>query len=163
MTSPPFFFHHVLHDLVTDMNMPSFCRSDAFQWHFLLINKEDLETILRAAIFVNEADNQVRAAHEILGYAPIQRSFADPKYVIRANDPRLQRITVVKHGFLIPEGSPVLEGIPLAGSSSSHQTPEAESDSGCPKKDSVRLTRLVHPRIPLVTWVTPTFPRQISC
>ena len=48
-----------------------------------------METILRAAVFVNEEDNQVRAAHKILGYDPIQRTFADPKYVIRANDPWL--------------------------------------------------------------------------
>ena len=79
-----------------------------------------METILRTAIFVNEADNQVRAAYKILGYNPIQRSFTDPKYVIKANDPRLQRITVVEHEFLIPKGSPVPEGIPLASSSSSH-------------------------------------------
>ena len=85
-----------------------------------------METILRAAVFVNEADNQVKAAHKILGYDPIQRSFVNLKYVIRANDPWLQRITVVEHGFLIPEGSLVPEGIPLAGSSSSHQAVEVE-------------------------------------
>ena len=54
--------------------------------------------------------------------------------MIRANDPWLRRITVVEHGFLIPEGSPVLEGIPLAGSSSSHQAAEAESGSGLPEE-----------------------------
>ena len=93
-----------------------------------------METILRAAVFVNEADNQVRAAHKILGYDLIQRSFADPKYVIRANDPWLQRITIVEHRFLIPEGSPIPEGVPLAGSSSSHQAAEAESGSGLPEE-----------------------------
>ena len=82
------------------------------------------------AVFVNEADNQVRAAHKILGYDPIQKSFATPKHVIRANDPRLQKNTVVEHGFLIPEGSPVLEGISLVGPSSSHQVAEAEGDLG---------------------------------
>ena len=50
--------------------------------------------------------------------------------MIRANDPRLQKNTVVEHGFLIPEGSPVLEGIPLVGPSSSHQVAEAEGDLG---------------------------------
>ena len=69
-----------------------------------------------------------------MGYDPIQRSFADPKYVIRANDPWLWRITVVEHRFLIPKGSPVPEGIPLAGSSSSHQAAEAESHSGLPEE-----------------------------
>ena len=80
----------------------------------------DLETVLKAAVFVNDEDGQVRAAHKILGYNPIQKSFAAPKHVIRDNDPRLQKITVVEHGFLISERSPVPEGIPLAGSSPSH-------------------------------------------
>uniref|UniRef100_A0A7N2R5M1 Uncharacterized protein n=1 Tax=Quercus lobata TaxID=97700 RepID=A0A7N2R5M1_QUELO len=106
----------------------------SFQRHFHLTNREDLETILRAAVFVNEADNQVRATHKILGYNPIQRSFIAPKHVIRANNPQLQKITVAEHGFLIPKGSPVPEGIPLAGSSSSHQVAEVESDSGLPKE-----------------------------
>ena len=49
----------------------------------------DLETILKAEVFVNEADNQVRAAHKILGYNLIHKSFPAPKHVIRSNDPRL--------------------------------------------------------------------------
>ena len=60
----------------------------------------------------------------------MQKSFAAPKHVIRANDPRLQKITVVEHRFLIPEGSPVPEGISLVGSSSAHQAAEAEADLG---------------------------------
>ena len=75
---------------------------------------------------MNEVDNQVRAAHKILGYYPIQKSFSAPKYVIRAKDHRLHRITVTEQRFLLPEGPPVLEGTPLAGSSSSHQVVEAE-------------------------------------
>ena len=89
-----------------------------------------METILKAAVFVNEEDGQVRAAHKILGYDPIQKSFAAPKHMIRANDPRLQKITVVKYGFLISKGSPVPEGIPLVGSSPSHQVAEDEGDLG---------------------------------
>jgi len=54
--------------------------------------------------------------------------------VIRAKDPRLHRITVAEHGFLLPEGSPVPEGILLVGPSSSHQTAEAEGDLG-PSED----------------------------
>ena len=45
--------------------------------------------------------------------------------MIRVNDPRLQQITVVEHGFLLPEGSPV-----PVGSSSSHKAVEAEGDLG---------------------------------
>lgn len=91
----------------------------------------DLEIVLQAAVFVNDENGQVRAAHKILGYDPIQKLFADPKHVIRANDPRLQKITVVESGFLIIERSPVPEGIPSVGSSSSHQTAEDESDLCC--------------------------------
>ena len=54
---------------------------------------------------MNEGDLQVRAAHKILGYDPIQKSFAAPKYVIKAKDPRLQKITIAEHGFFFPEGS----------------------------------------------------------
>ena len=54
---------------------------------------------------MNEGDFQVRAAHKILGYDPIQKSFASPKYVIKAKDPRLQKITVMEHDFFLPEGS----------------------------------------------------------
>ena len=50
--------------------------------------------------------------------------------MIRTNDPRLSKITVVEHGFLISEGSLVLEGIPLAGFSSSHQAAKDEGDLG---------------------------------
>ena len=31
-----------------------------------MVNKKDLEKVLRAEVFVNEADNQVRVAHRIL-------------------------------------------------------------------------------------------------
>ena len=78
-----------------------FADPHAFERHLHLVNREDLETILRAEVFVNESNHQVRAAHKILGYDPIQRSFVAPKFVIRAKDPRLQRITVVEHDFFL--------------------------------------------------------------
>ena len=53
---------------------------------------------------MNKGDLQVRAAHKILGNDPIQKSFAAPKYVIKAKDPRLQKITVAEHGFFFLEG-----------------------------------------------------------
>ena len=74
----------------------------AFECHLHLVNRANLETALCAKVFVNESDHQVRAAHKILGYKPIQRSFAAPKSVIRAKDPRLQQITVAEHGFFLP-------------------------------------------------------------
>ena len=90
----------------------------------------DLETVLQAAVFVNDEDGQVRAAHKILGYDPIQKSFANPKHVISENRPRFPKITVVEQGFLVSEGSPVPEGIPLVGSSSSHHAVEDEGNLG---------------------------------
>ena len=79
-----------------------FADPHTFKRHLHLVNQADLETVLCAEVFVNESDHQVRAAHKILGYDPIQRSFAAPKFVIRAKDPRLQWITVVEHDFFLP-------------------------------------------------------------
>ena len=62
---------------------------------------------------MNEADGQLRAAHLILGYTPISLAFQAPKCVIKANDPRLHRISVAYEGFIILEGIPILEGTPL--------------------------------------------------
>ena len=93
-----------------------------------------METVLKAVVFVNEEDNQVRAARKILGYDSIQKSFTAPKHVIRANDPRLQNIIVAEHGFFISKGSLVPKGISLAGSSPSHQAAEDEGDLGLSEK-----------------------------
>ena len=46
--------------------------------------------------------------------------------MIRAKDPRLRRITVTEHEFLLLEGSPTQRGATLAGSSLSHQVAEVE-------------------------------------
>ena len=53
---------------------------------------------------MNEADGQLRAAHLMLGYTPLSFAFQAPKYVIRARDPQLQRISVAYQGFVVPEG-----------------------------------------------------------
>ena len=82
-----------------------FVNPHTFERQLHLVNRVDLETILRAEVFVNEGDHQVRAAHKILEYDPIQKSFAASKYVIKAKDPRLQKITVAEHDFFFPGGS----------------------------------------------------------
>ena len=46
--------------------------------------------------------------------------------MIRAKDPRLHRITVAEHEFLLPEGSFAQRGAMLAGSFLSPQVAEAE-------------------------------------
>ena len=79
-----------------------FADPHAFKHLLHLVNRADLETAFRAEVFVNESDHQVRAAHKILGYEPIQRSFAALKSVIRAKDPRLQQIIVAEHGIFLP-------------------------------------------------------------
>ena len=112
------------------MYMPLFADPNAFHRHFYLVNRVDLETVLQAVVFVNDEDGQVRAAHKILGYDPIQKSFVDLKHVISANNSRLSKITLVEQGFLISEGSPVPEGIPLVDSSPSRQAAEEEGDLG---------------------------------
>ena len=78
-----------------------------------LVNKENLDRILRAEVYVNEADGQLQAAHLILGYTPISLAFQAPKYVIKARDPRLHRISIAYEGFVVPEGIPIPEGTSL--------------------------------------------------
>ena len=46
--------------------------------------------------------------------------------MIKAKDPRLHRITVAEHGFLLPKGSSAQGGATLASSSSSQQAAETE-------------------------------------
>ena len=64
-------------------------------------------------------DGQLRAAHLILDYEPISRTFLDVGNSIRANDYRLARIDVSRPGFLAqydlpPVDYPIPQGIPLA-------------------------------------------------
>ena len=91
----------------------SFVDPHAYQRHFHLVNQVDLETVLQVAVFVNDEDGQVRAIHKILGYAPVQKSFADARHVISASRPRLPKITVVETGFLISEISSEMSYVPL--------------------------------------------------
>ena len=88
----------------------------------------DLETVLQAAVFVNDGDGQVRAAHKTLRYAPVQKSFADPRHVISESRPWLPKITVVESGFLISEGPAIPEGIPRVDLPLSHQGAEDEGE-----------------------------------
>ena len=64
-------------------------------------------------MYVNEADDQLRAAHLILGYMPISHAFQAPRCVIRAKDPWLHRISVAYEGFVVPEGVPLLTSTPF--------------------------------------------------
>ena len=57
--------------------------------NFNLVNRVSLDKILMVEIFVH-TDGQLRAAHLILDYVLISKSFLAPKCVIKARDPRLQ-------------------------------------------------------------------------
>ena len=64
-------------------------------------------------------DGQLHAAHLILDYKPISRTFLDVSNSIRANDYRLARIDVSRPGFLAshnlpPVDHPIPQGIPFA-------------------------------------------------
>ena len=78
-----------------------------------LVNRASLDRILQFEVYVNEADGQLRATHLILGYMPISRTFQAPRCVIKAEDPRLHRISVAYEGFVVLEGIPLLENIPF--------------------------------------------------
>ena len=83
--------------------------------NFNLVNKSSLDKILKVEVFIH-IDGQLRAAHLILDYIPISKSFQAPKYVIKARDPLLHRISVAASGFLligpIPKGMLTTEPIP---------------------------------------------------
>ena len=52
-----------------------------------LANKASLDRVLKAEIYVNKTDGQLRVAHLILGYTPLSSNFQASKCVIRARDP----------------------------------------------------------------------------
>ena len=47
---------------------------------------------------------------------PISHAFQAPKFVIKAKDPRLHRISVAYEGFVVLEGIPLPENIPFTQS-----------------------------------------------
>ena len=63
-----------------------------------LINVPVLNYLLRFQIFVND-DGKLQAAHLILDYEPISRTFLDVGNSIRANDYHLARIDVSRPHF----------------------------------------------------------------
>ena len=117
-----------------------------------LVNKASLDRILQSEVYVNESDGQLRAAHLILEYTPISRAFQAPRYVIRAKDPRLHRISVAYEGFVVPEGiplpryTPLTQPLPIATLSAGVPSPspilqvEEEEEKGHEEEGFVDLT-----------------------
>ena len=76
-------------------------------------------------------DRQLRAAHLILDYEPLSRTFLDIDNSIRANDYRLAHIDVSQPGFLAPHDlppidHPIPQGI-LYAAQPLHQVPLAQA------------------------------------
>ena len=86
---------------------------------------------------MNEDDNQLRAAHLILGYMPISHAFQAPKCIIKAHDSHLQRICVVVELFQLPECASIPKGMPLVSPSSSHPMIEEEDELEVEKEEEV--------------------------
>ena len=66
-----------------------------------------LNYLLRSEIFVSEG-RQLQAVHLILDFEPISRVFQEIGHVIRAGDPRINRIDVSKLDFLAREDLPLV-------------------------------------------------------
>ena len=64
-----------------------------------LVNVPELNFLLRSEIFVSE-DNQLQAAHLVLGYEPLSHIYQDAGQSLRAGNPQLAQIDVSKLGFL---------------------------------------------------------------
>ena len=112
-----FFFYN---DLQVSNCLFFLCSTDKTQVNLQisLINVRALNYLLRSQIFMND-DGQLRAAHLILDYEPLSRSFLDVGNDIRANDYRLTRIDVSWPNFLAQYDlplvdHPVSQGVPLA-------------------------------------------------
>ena len=110
-----FFFYFLLSLFLTKFffHFNDFANNRSTKPQLSLVNRRSLDRILRSEVYVNEADGQLRVTHLILGYTPISRAFQAPKCVIKANDPRLHRISVAYEGFVVPKGIPIPEGTPL--------------------------------------------------
>ena len=110
-----------------------------------LVNKASLDRVLRAEIYINPSDGQLRAAHLILGYNPISRAFQAPSCVIKAKDPRLRRISVAYEGFVVPQGIPLPEysqhakELPVASlaevTPSSHHTSQVKEEEEAEREE----------------------------
>lgn len=102
--------------------------------NFSLVNQPSLDKILKVEVFVH-TNGQLKAAYLILDYIPISKTFQVLKWVIKARDPCLQRISVVAPGFLITgpisEGTLatglILEGIPKVALPPQHTAEEGTS------------------------------------
>ena len=118
--SKRFFFFFLNNELQVSNYLFFLCLTDKTQVNLWisLIDIPALNYLLRSQIFVND-DGQLWAAHLILDYKPLSRSFLDVSNAIRENDYRLARIDVSRPNFLAPYDlppvdHPILQGVSLA-------------------------------------------------
>ena len=117
-------------------------------------NVTALNYLLRSEIFVSE-DRQLRAVHLILDSQPISEIYQDVGNAIRAGDPRLAQIVVLRPNFLaqadlppvalpLPQILPEVAAIPKKEIASSRLSLEKEIDK-------FHFEEKENPEIPLVT------------
>ena len=115
-----FLFYFFYNELQVSNYLVFLCLTDKTQvnpW-ISLNNVPMLNYLLRSQIFMND-DGQLRAAHLILDYKPLSRSFLDVDNAIGPNDYRLACIDVSRPNLLAlydlpPVDHPIPQGIPLA-------------------------------------------------
>ena len=112
----PFFFFFY-NELQVSNYLVFLCLTNKIQVNpqISLINVPALNYLLISQIFVND-DGQLQAAHLILDYEPLSRSFLDVGNAIKANDYRLARIDVSWPHFLAPHDLPPVDH-PIPGRS----------------------------------------------
>ena len=91
---PFFFFDDFFFNFPKD-----FANKHASILNFNFINQPDLDKILKAKVFVY-SDDQLKAAHLILGYNLLSSSYQALKCMIKAKDLRLHLINITVPGFL---------------------------------------------------------------
>ena len=91
---PFFFFYDFFFNFPKD-----FANKHASILNFNFINQPDLDKILKAKVFVY-SDDQLKAAHLILGYNLLSSSYQALKCMIKAKDLRLHLINITVPGFL---------------------------------------------------------------
>ena len=134
-----------------DLYLKPVANRRAIEPNFSLVNREGLDKILKAGIFVNEDNGQLRVAYLILGITPVSHAFQVPKCVIKNHDPHLHCISIVVEGFLLPESAPIPEGSfsaqpilfpgpTIEGTQSSTPTPEGIPKVGA--SSSQQFTRM---------------------
>ena len=127
--------------------------------NFSPVNQPSLDKILKAEVFAH-SDGQLRAAHLILSYTPISKSFQVPKCVIKAKDLHLHRISVVVPSVL--SADPILEGIPKIALPSQCAVKEEATSSQPSTKEEEGIVKVSNSEDDFEIFNQPLFPETPS-